>query len=76
MALPDPAKISRDALLDELDVAVSTWYAKETEAITKEEQFVKSIIKARSSGSLAGAVNVAQGRVLVIDDIGSFLTGV
>lgn len=73
--MADPAKTNRDALLDELSAAMDDWYGKETTDIQNEENFVKSVIQARSAGATAAAANVSVARVLVIDDITSFLAG-
>lgn len=65
----------RNALLDELTVALDDWYNKELEAIDAEAGFMRQVVKARSSASALSSGNVDKGKVLVIDDITSFLAG-
>lgn len=72
----DAETAERNALLDELTAALETWYAKEERAIQTELGFLRSVVSARSSAAGAAKSNTVAARVLVIDDITSFLAGV
>ncbi len=73
--LPNKKKTDRDALLDELADAVRTWHKKEDEAIVNEIKFLDATMKRRSGAASMVASNTKKARVLVIDDITSFLAG-
>lgn len=75
MPIPDQELLERNALLDELKAAVDTWFAKESAAITAEATFLRSLVKGRGGSSAAAAGNLAKARILVIDDITTFLGG-
>ncbi len=68
-------KDNRDALLDELKQAVEEWFEAEMKAIDDEEVFLKSVLRGRTGSERLAAANTASARVLVIDDLGSFLSG-
>jgi hypothetical protein len=74
--MSDPATEERNELLDELTEALNTWYEKESESIQAERDFIDKVVKSRSSAVNAVASNTAAARVLVLDDITSFLAGV
>ncbi len=65
----------RNALLDQLKAAVDDWHEAESKRITDEAEFVKSVMRGRTGSERANRSNTAAARVLVIDDIQSFLTG-
>lgn len=72
----DATTTERNALLDELTTALNTWYAKEAAAIQTEITFVNQVVASRSAANGAVKSNTKAARVLVIDDITSFLAGV
>lgn len=76
MATPDQATKERNALLDELGTALEAWYSKEAKAITKEAQFLRAVVRGRSGAVALSKGNVTKAKVLVIDDITSFLAGI
>lgn len=65
----------RDALLDELSAALEVWHTAEVAAINKEAAFVKSVVKGRGGATALSTANTTRARILVIDDLESFLTG-
>lgn len=73
--MADTITDERNALLDELSSALDTWYEKEVEAINAEIELVKSVVQSRSSATGSVKSNTAAARVLVINDISSFLAG-
>lgn len=68
-------KERRDALLDELKQAVDDWAEAEEEKVTKEIDFMKSVLRGRTGSERLSRSNTEEARILVIDDIDSFLTG-
>lgn len=68
-------KERRDALLDELKEAVDDWAEAEEEKVTKEIDFMKSVLRGRTGSERLSRSNTEEARILVIDDISSFLTG-
>ena len=60
---------------DELKQAVEEWFEAEMKAIDDEEVFLKSVLRGRTGSERLAAANTASARVLVIDDLGSFLSG-
>lgn len=68
-------KERRDALLDELKEAVDNWAEAEEEKVTKEIDFMKSVLRGRTGSERLSRSNTEEARILVIDDIDSFLTG-
>jgi orotate phosphoribosyltransferase len=71
----DPAVTERNALLDQLTDALEDWYEKETKAIQDEADFVRNVVKGRQGAMKLSKGNVEKAKVLVIDDITSFLVG-
>jgi hypothetical protein len=65
----------RNALLDELKKAVDDWAKEEEEKIKKEIDFMKSVLRGRTGSERLARSNTTEARVLVLDDIDSFLTG-
>jgi hypothetical protein len=65
----------RNALLDELKTAVDEWATNEERRVQDEVVFVKSVLRGRTGSERLARSNTAEARVLVIDDITSFLTG-
>lgn len=66
---------ARNQLLDELKAALDEWHDKEIKRIDDEVTFVKSVLRGRTGSERLNRSNTEQARVLVIDDITSFLTG-
>lgn len=71
----DPSKAARDALLDDLKKAHDEYYDKEMKRIEAEEEFYKNVLKARASSSSLIKANASASKLLLINDIGTFLTG-
>lgn len=71
----DPAVKERNDLLDQLTDALEDWYKTETEAIQHEADFVRGVVKGRQGAMKLSKGNVEKAKVLVIDDITSFLAG-
>ena len=65
----------RDQLLDDLKSAVDDWSQSEQDKINKEVTFVKSVLRGRTGSERLQRSNTTEARVLVIDDINSFLSG-
>lgn len=68
-------KNARDALLDELATAVEEWYEAEIALIDQEEAFLKSVLRGRTGSERLASSNTEEAGLLVIDDLGSFLSG-
>lgn len=68
-------KEARDELLDELKQALEDWYATETAAIDDEEAFLKSVLRGRTGSERLEQATAETARLLVVDDLGSFLAG-
>jgi hypothetical protein len=68
-------KARRDAILDELKTAMTQYFDKESKRINDEATFIKSVIRGRTGSDRLRASNVTTARILVLDDITSFLTG-
>lgn len=66
---------ARNQLLDELKRAFDEWYRNETSRIDNEVSFVKSVLRGRTGSERLARSNTSEARILVIDDINSFLTG-
>ena len=66
---------ARNQLLDELKTALDEWHDKEIKRIDDEVTFVKSVLRGRTGSERLTRSNTEQARVLVINDITSFLTG-
>ena len=73
--MSDATMDERNALLDELTEALNTWYEKESSAIQTEIKFLNQVAAARASSVAAAKSNTKAARILVIDDISSFLAG-
>lgn len=65
----------RNALLDELKEAVDDWAEAEERKVENEITFMKSVLRGRTGSERLARSNTEEARVLVIDDITSFLTG-
>ena len=65
----------RDQLLDDLKSAVDDWSQSEQDKINKEVTFVKSVLRGRTGSERLQRSKTTEARVLVIDDINSFLSG-
>jgi hypothetical protein len=66
---------ARDRLLDELKQATDEWFEAEERRIEDEVAFVKSVLRGRTGSERLSRSNTREARVLVIDDITSFLAG-
>lgn len=75
MPTNDPRTQRRDQLLDELKSAADAWFQEESKAIDDEVVFLKSVLRGRTGSDRLTRTNTAQGSVLVINDITSFLAG-
>ena len=75
MPTQDPRTQRRDQLLDELKTAADAWFKEESKAIDDEVLFLKSVLRGRTGSDRLTRSNTAQGSVLVINDITSFLAG-
>jgi hypothetical protein len=75
VATDDAAKTNRDKLLDELKEANDAFFNREMKRIDAEEAFCRDVLKARSSTKSLAKANAAVSRVLLIHDIGTFLSG-
>ncbi len=75
MAVENPTKKTRDALLDELKKAHDEYYKKEIKRIEVEESYLKEVVKARSSASSLAKANASASKLLLINDISTFLAG-
>jgi len=71
----DPATQRRNQLLDELQQATDDWADRETQKVQDEITYLKSVLRGRTGSERLARSNTAQARILVIDDITSFLTG-
>jgi hypothetical protein len=75
MAVGDIAKASRDKLLDELKKTSDEVHKKQMKGIDAEEAYLKDVLKARSSASSLAKANASASKLLLINDIATFLTG-
>jgi hypothetical protein len=66
---------ARNQILDELKQALDEWHDHETQRIDDEVTFVKSVLRGRTGSERLSRSNTSEARVLVIDDINSFLAG-
>lgn len=66
---------TRDQLLDELKAAVEQWHTRKSDAIQKEADFLKSVLRGRTGSERLRRETVDRARILVLDDITSFLAG-
>lgn len=65
----------RNRILDELKSATDDWAEAEEKRIQDEVTFLKSVLRGRTGSERLARSNTAQARILVIDDINSFLSG-
>lgn len=75
MAVEDSAKKDRDALLDELKKANDELYEKELKRINAEESYLKEVLQARDSATSLAKANASRSKLLLINDITTFLAG-
>lgn len=75
MATQDQSQKERNALLDELSKALEDWHTKEADLIKNEAKFMRAVVKGRSGTMALSKGNVEKAKVLVVDDITSFLAG-
>lgn len=66
---------ARNALLDELQRALDDWHTQEIQRIDDEVTFIKSVLRGRTGSERLARSNTEEARILVIDDINSFLAG-
>ncbi len=66
---------TRNEILNELENAVTAWHERETKRIRDEEAFLKSVLRGRTGSERLRRTNTERARVLVLDDITSFLSG-
>jgi hypothetical protein len=67
---------ARNEILDELKEALDSWHETEISRIDDEVEFVKSVLRGRTGSERLSRSNTEEARILVIDDITSFLAGV
>ena len=65
----------RNQILDELKTATDEWFAAEEKRITDEVTFVKSVLRGRTGSERLNRSNTTEARILILDDIQSFLSG-
>jgi hypothetical protein len=75
MATVDPIKVSRDQKLDALDRALDDWFANESMKIDAEAANLRKMIAARGSAASLASANASASKLLVANDIASFLSG-
>ena len=68
-------KAERDARLDALETATKEWADKETQRLTDEVTFLKSLVKKRTGAGKLTNQNVTDSSKLVVDEISRFLEG-
>lgn len=66
---------ARNALLDELKSALDDWRDQEVKRIDDEVTFAKSVLRGRTGSERLSRSNTTEARILVVDDINSFLAG-
>lgn len=66
---------ARNALLDELQSALDDWHTQEIQRIDDEVTFIKSVLRGRTGSERLARSNTEEARILVINDIDSFLAG-
>lgn len=71
----DATKTRRDKLLDDLKEANDAFFEREMKRITVEETFLKDVLKARSSSTALVKANAEASKVLLVQDIETFLAG-
>lgn len=72
--MADPEKEARDARLDELKRAYEELYVQEIKRADAEEAYLKSL-RARASAQTLARKNAAASKLLLIQDINTFLAG-
>lgn len=66
-------KAERDARLQKLVDTTKTWATAERERLTKEADFLESVLKGRTGAGRLVNQNVADSSVLVVNEITDFL---
>lgn len=66
---------ARNQILDELKEALDDWHEQEIKRIDDEVEFVKSVLRGRTGSERLARSNTEEARILVIDDITTFLAG-
>lgn len=66
---------ARNQILDELKQALDDWHEQEIKRIDDEVTFVKSVLRGRTGSERLARSNTEEARILVIDDITTFLAG-
>lgn len=75
MASVDPIKALRDQRIDALDSALDDWFANESKKIDAEAASLRRMIAARGSAASLASANASASKLLVVNDIASFLSG-
>lgn len=75
MALEDPTKKARDQKLDDLLKAHEELHQKEVKRIEATAELCRSLLKSRSGAAGLAKANASVSKLLIVNDIGSFLTG-
>ena len=71
----DATTVARNKRLDDLKQATSDWADKETQRLTNEATFLKSILQGRTGAGRLTNQNVVDSSKLVVNSINEFLTG-
>jgi hypothetical protein len=69
------ATAARNKRLDDLKQATINWAEKETQRLTNEATFLKSILQGRTGAGRLTNQNVVDSSKLVVNSINEFLTG-
>jgi hypothetical protein len=70
----DAQKSRRDKLLDDLKKAYDEYYKQEIKRVNVEEQFIRAL-QQRGGSRRAARANAKQSKLLLVQDISTFLTG-
>jgi hypothetical protein len=66
---------ARNALLDDLKEAADEYFDAERQRIEDELAFLKSVLRGRTGSERVSRSNTEEARVLVINDVETFLAG-
>lgn len=66
---------TRNQILDELETAIREWHDTESKRIRDEATFLKSVLRGRTGSERLRQATTTRARVLVLNDITSFLSG-
>jgi hypothetical protein len=69
------SQADRNARLDALQTAVTSWAAARRTALQKQVAFSKRVLKGRTGSERLNQASVESATALVVDSINDFLTG-